>query len=56
MVFGPDGQVFLPNNAGVISAPTAIVGMGINASPGHTVRTAAIQVRGLSGQVSVFRQ
>lgn len=56
IVFGPDGQVYLPDNTGAISAPTAIVGMGINASPSHTLRTAAIQIRGLSGQVSVFRQ
>ena len=56
IVFGPDGQVYLPSNTGALAAPTLCVGLGINASPGHTVRTAAIQIRGLSGQVSVFRQ
>lgn len=56
IVFGPDGQVYLPTSVGAIVQPTQCVGMGINASPAHAVRTAAIQIRGLSGQVSVFRQ
>jgi len=56
IVFGPDGQAYLPSSVGAIAAPTQCVGLGINASPGHTIRTAAIQIRGLSGQVSVFRQ
>jgi prepilin-type N-terminal cleavage/methylation domain-containing protein len=56
IVFGPDGQVYLPTSAGAIAAPTQCVGLGINAANSHTLRTAAIQIRGLSGQVSVFRQ
>jgi prepilin-type N-terminal cleavage/methylation domain-containing protein len=57
IVFGPDGQVYLPaSGTGAISSPTPCVGLGINASPSNKIRTAALQIRGMSGQVSVFRQ
>ena len=58
IVFGPDGQAYLPASTGTLSAaPVQCVGVGLNAAPSSSVaHTVAVQVRGLSGQVSVFQQ
>jgi prepilin-type N-terminal cleavage/methylation domain-containing protein len=59
IAFGPDGQAYLPTAAGAMeSAPVQCVGVGLNSGPAsaRTVHTAAVQVHGLSGQVSVFQQ
>lgn len=58
IVFGPDGQAYLPTSTGALgSAPVQCVGVGLNAAPASVdLRTVAVQVRGLSGQVSVFQQ
>jgi prepilin-type N-terminal cleavage/methylation domain-containing protein len=59
IVFGPDGQVWLPTNTGALpQQPVQCVGVGLNAapSPANNLHTVAVQVHGLSGQVSVFQQ
>jgi hypothetical protein len=59
IVFGPDGQTYLPNSSGTLSsAPIQCVGVGLVAAPASAsnMHTVAVQVRGLSGQVSVFQQ
>jgi prepilin-type N-terminal cleavage/methylation domain-containing protein len=59
IVFGPDGQAYLPTSAGALpSAPVQCVGVGLNAAPSSTgnLHTVAVQLHGLSGQVSVFQQ
>jgi len=59
IAFGPDGQTYLPTTTGALgSNPVLCVGVGLTASPGSAknLHTAAVQVHGLSGQVSVFQQ
>jgi len=59
IVFGPDGQTYLPTSTGALgSNPVLCVGIGLNSSPGtaNHLHTAAVQIHGLSGQVSVFQQ
>ena len=59
IVFGPDGQTYLPTSTGALgSNPVLCVGIGLNSSPGtpNHLHTAAVQVHGLSGQVSVYQQ
>jgi prepilin-type N-terminal cleavage/methylation domain-containing protein len=58
IVFGPDGQAYLPTSSGALgSAPVQCVGVGLNAAPAASnLHTVAVQVHGLSGQVSVFQQ
>jgi len=59
IVFGPDGQAYLPTSSGALgSAPVQCVGVGLNAVPSSAsnLHTVAVQVHGLSGQVSVFQQ
>lgn len=57
IVFGPDGEVNLPQEDGTLKV-TQCVGIGLTAAPGSGNRThsAAIQIHGLSGQVSIFQQ
>jgi prepilin-type N-terminal cleavage/methylation domain-containing protein len=59
IAFGPDGQVWLPQTGtGALQQPVQCVGVGLNAapSPANNLHTVAVQVHGLSGQVSVFQQ
>ena len=58
IAFGPDGQAWLPTSSGSLPQyPAQCVGVGLNAAPTATnLRTVAVQVHGLSGQVSVFQQ
>ena len=56
IAFGPDGEVSLPQSNGTLQL-TQCVGLGLNAVPASAKsRTAAVQVHGLSGQISVFRE
>lgn len=57
VVFGPDGQVSLPQANGTLQL-VQCVGVGLNAAPGspNKLHTVAVQVHGLSGQTSVFQQ
>ncbi len=59
IAFGPDGQAYLPTSSGALgNAPVQCVGVGLNAAPGSASNqhTVAVQLHGLSGQVSVFQQ
>jgi prepilin-type N-terminal cleavage/methylation domain-containing protein len=58
IVFGPDGQASLPQTSTGALQLVQCIGVGLNGLPasGSHIPTAAIQVRGLSGQVSVFQQ
>jgi prepilin-type N-terminal cleavage/methylation domain-containing protein len=59
IAFGPDGQAYLPSSAGALgNAPVQCVGVGLNNAPvsANHLHTVAVQVHGLSGQVSVFQQ
>jgi prepilin-type N-terminal cleavage/methylation domain-containing protein len=58
IVFGPDGQASLPQTSTGALQLVQCIGLGLNGVPasGSHTPTAAIQVRGLSGQVSVFQQ
>jgi len=55
VAFAPDGGVNLPQSNGTL-ALYPCVGVGLDASPAGSVHTAAVQIHGLSGQVSVFQQ
>lgn len=58
IVFGPDGQVWLPQTGtGTLQQPVQCVGVGLNAAPSSAknLHTVAVQVHGLSGEVSVYR-
>jgi prepilin-type N-terminal cleavage/methylation domain-containing protein len=58
ITFGPDGQASLTQITAVDTNFHLVqcVGLGLNLSPSKKLRTAAIQVHGLCGEVSVFRQ
>ena len=59
IVFGPDGQVWLPSSSGALPQyPVQCVGVGLNATPISSAKlhTIAVQAHGLSGQVGVFQQ
>lgn len=58
IVFGPDGQASLPQTSSGALQLVQCIGVGLNTAPnsGSHLHTAAIQVHGLSGQVSVFQQ
>ncbi len=57
IVFGPNGEVNLPQSDGTLQVAQC-VGIGLTAVPGSasSLHSAAIQIHGLSGQVSVFQQ
>ncbi len=56
IAFGPDGQVNLAQASGALTLVQCL-GMGLQTAPASTkLHVAAIQVRGLSGDVSVLRQ
>jgi prepilin-type N-terminal cleavage/methylation domain-containing protein len=58
IVFGPDGQASLPLTSTGALQLVQCVGVGLNAAPNSTsnLHSVAVQVHGLSGQVSVFQQ
>jgi prepilin-type N-terminal cleavage/methylation domain-containing protein len=57
IAFGPDGQANLPQTSSGTLQLVQCIGVGLQVAPASAiVRTAAIQVRGLSGQVSVLQQ
>jgi len=59
IAFGPDGSASLqqPNQNGALQ-PTRCIGIGLKAvtAPANSPHEAAVQISGLSGQVSVFQQ
>ncbi len=57
IAFSPDGQTRLPQADGSL-ALVSKVGIGLNASPSpaNNAHRAAVQIHGLSGQVSVLQQ
>jgi len=55
IAFSPDGSVNLPQSDGSLTLEQC-VGVGLDASPSKTTKTVAVQIHGLSGQVSVFQQ
>jgi prepilin-type N-terminal cleavage/methylation domain-containing protein len=55
IAFSPDGSANLPQADGSLTLASCI-GIGINAAPAKATRSAALQIHGLSGQVSVFQQ
>ncbi|HEY0256567.1 MAG TPA: prepilin-type N-terminal cleavage/methylation domain-containing protein [Candidatus Methylacidiphilales bacterium] len=61
IAFGPDGQANVTQTGGSLPPGGSLqlvqcVGLGLDASPSNKLRAAAIQVHGLSGQVSILRQ
>ena len=59
IVLGPDGQTYLPTSTGSLTSnPVLCLGVGLTSSPASAKNQhmAAVQVHGLSGQVSVFQQ
>ncbi|HEX4140258.1 MAG TPA: prepilin-type N-terminal cleavage/methylation domain-containing protein [Candidatus Methylacidiphilales bacterium] len=57
IAFGPDGQVNLAQASSGTLQLVQCLGMGLQQAPSSTkLHVAAIQVRGLSGEVSVLRQ
>ncbi len=55
IAFSPDGSVNLPQSDGSLLLEQC-VGVGLDASPSKTTQTVAVQIHGLSGQVSIFQQ
>ncbi|MGB8354675.1 MAG: prepilin-type N-terminal cleavage/methylation domain-containing protein [Chthoniobacteraceae bacterium] len=59
IAFGPDGTASLmqPNQSGALQ-PTRCIGIGLKpvSAPANSPQVAAIQISGLSGQVSVFQR
>jgi prepilin-type N-terminal cleavage/methylation domain-containing protein len=58
IAFGPDGQASLPQTSSGSLQLVQCIGVGLIGAPASSLHasTVAIQVRGLSGQVSVYQQ
>jgi len=55
IAFSPDGSVSLPQANGSLNL-VPCVGIGLNMGQGPGAHTAAVQVHGLSGEISVFQK
>jgi len=57
IAFSPDGQTLLPQSGGALKLVSKVrIGLNASPSPANSTRNAAVQMRGLSGQISVLQQ
>ncbi len=55
VAFSPEGSIYLPQTDGSLT-PVPCVGIGLDAAPSKVTKTVAVQIHGLSGQVSIFQE